>query len=119
MTGYVVRRSALSLTLLTALLAAGGTVLVLLGAPLWVPLAVSLGVVVGQWALSPLPVQWLVPAYELRYRKDGYDTVGYPRAETLAAIVEHRCREAGLRPVRLGVVDDGTPERVHLRPHPA
>ena len=109
MTGYVVRRSALSLALLTALLAAGGTVLVLLGAPLWVPLAVSLGVVVGQWALSPLLVQWLVPAYELRYREDGYDTVGYPRAEALAAIVEHRCREAGLRPVRLGVVDDGTP----------
>jgi Zn-dependent protease with chaperone function len=104
MTGYVLRRSVLSLALLTSLLAAGGAVLVELGVPVWVPLVLSLLVVAAQWAVSPYLVQWLVPATEVPRRGDGYAT-----DHVLGVLVARRCREAGVRPVRLGVVDDGTP----------
>jgi Zn-dependent protease with chaperone function len=108
-TGYVLRRSALSLGLLTALLAAAGALLVLWGAPVWLPFLLAGVVVTTQWALSPYLLQWLIPATELARRDDGYDTTRLPSAERLAGIVAHRCREAGVAPVRLGVVDDGTP----------
>ena len=124
MTGYVLRRSALALGLLGVLLAGAGALLSWWGAPVWVPFLLAVVVVAGQWALGPHLVQWLVPAHELRrlagghgtggydtsgYDTSGYDTSGYARARALADLVELRCREAGVRPVRLGIVDDGTP----------
>lgn len=105
MTGYVLRRSALALGLLTALLAAGGALLVALGLPVWVPGVLSLLVVTAQWALSPYLVQWLIPARELSRRPDG----GYETDHVLGELVARRCADAGVRPVRLGIVDDGTP----------
>ena len=105
MTGYVLRRSAVALGLLAALLAAGGAVLVGQGVPVWVPLVVSLVVLVAQWALSPYVVQWLIPAHELLRRPSG----GYETDYALGELVARRCAEAGVRQVRLGIVDDGTP----------
>ena len=104
MTGYVLRRSLLSLGLLSALLAAGGAVLLSLGAPLWLPIALAVVFVGGQWALSPYLVQWLIPATRVR-SVDGEYFTGHP----VGALLARRCREAGLPLVRLGIVEDGTP----------
>jgi Zn-dependent protease with chaperone function len=104
MTGYVLRRSALSLGLLTALLAAGGAVLISLGVPVWVPIVVAVLVVAGQYALAPYLVQWLIPAQRIEWVGDHYDT-----RHEVGEIIARRCAEAGLKPVRLGIVDDGTP----------
>ena len=104
MTGYVLRRSALSLSLLAALLAAGGGVLLWLGAPLWVPIVLALVFVGLQYAVSPFLIQWLIPATRIAWVDGRYDT-----DFEVGAIVARRCAEAGLRPVRLGIVDDGTP----------
>ena len=104
MAGYVLRRSVLSLTLLTALLAAGGAVLLWLGAPLWVPIVVALIVVAAQYALSPYLIQWLIPATRIAFVDGEYDT-----RHEVGAILARRCAEAGVRPVRFGIVEDGTP----------
>lgn len=104
MTGYVLRRSALSLGLLGLVLAAGGGALVWLGAPVWVPVVLAVVVVGLQYAVSPYLVQWLVPAHAVPWTADGYD-IAHPVGEVLA----RRCAEAGVAPVRLAVVDDGTP----------
>ena len=104
MAGYVLRRSAISLTLLAALLAAGGAVLIALGAPLWVPIVVALVVVAAQYALSPYLIQWLIPATRIAWVDGAYDT-----GHEVGAILARRCAEAGVRPVRFGIVEDGTP----------
>lgn len=104
MTGYVLRRSAFSLGVLAAFLAAGGAVLHLWGAPVWLPFLLATVVVTAQWAVSPNLVQWLIPATEVPAVDGGYDT-----GHELGEVVARRCREAGVRPVRLGIVDDGTP----------
>ncbi|WP_222193059.1 M48 family metalloprotease [Modestobacter italicus] len=104
MTGYVLRHSAISLTLLGALLAAGGGVLLLLGAPLWVPIVLAVVVVAAQYAIAPYLIQWLIPATRIAWTGDRYDT-----DHEVGALVARRCAEAGVRPVRLGIVDDGTP----------
>jgi len=104
MTGYVLRRSAISLSLLAALLAAGGGVLIVLGVPVWVPIVIAVLVVAGQYALAPYLVQWLIPATRIEWVGDRYDT-----EHEVGAIIARRCAEAGLKPVRLGIVDDGTP----------
>lgn len=104
MSGYVLRRSAGALGLLLVLLAASGAVLVALGVSVWVPAVLSVVLVAVQWAVSPYLVQWLVPANEVHRTDTGYDT-----DHVLGEIVARRCREAGVRPVRLGIVEDGTP----------
>lgn len=114
MTGYVLRRSLFSLTVLTGLVAAAGAVLLVWGAPVWLPFLLAVLLIGAQWALSPYLLGWLIPAFELprrggRYDSSAYDTSGYPRARELAGLVERRCSEAGVRLVRLGIVDDGTP----------
>jgi Zn-dependent protease with chaperone function len=103
-TGHVLRRSILTLGLLGALLAAGGAVLVWLGVPVWIPFVVAMLVVAAQWAASPYLIQWLVPADELERTADGYAT-----EHPLGELVARRCRDAGVPLVRLGIVDDGTP----------
>jgi Zn-dependent protease with chaperone function len=104
MSGYVLRRSALALGLLGVLLAAAGALLFWWGAPVWVPFVLAVVVVTGQWALGPYLVQWLIPATEVRCVDGRYDT-----RHALGAIVATRCAEAGVQPVRLGIVEDGTP----------
>lgn len=104
MTGYVLRRSALSLGLLATVLAAGGGALVWLGAPLWVPVVLAVVVVALQYAVSPYLVQWLIRAHPVPWTGDHYDI-----AHGIGEVLAKRCAEAGLRPVRLGIVDDGTP----------
>lgn len=105
MTWYILRRSVLTLGLLSALLAAGGAVLVNAGVPVWIPCALSLLVVGGQWALSPYLIAWLIPARELPRAAGG----GYETDHVLGALAARRCTEAGVRQVRLGIIDDGTP----------
>src|SRR2546427_3645843 len=51
-------------------------------------------------------MQWLVPATRIPVTPDGS---GYETDHVLGAIVARRCREAGIPLVRLGIVDDGTP----------
>ena len=62
MSGYVLRRSLLSLMTLGAILVIGGGVLVTMGVPVWVPLVVSLLLIGLQYAINPALLQWLVPA---------------------------------------------------------
>src|SRR5688572_26691437 len=62
LSGYLVRRSLVSMSALAALLLVGGTAMVLAGAPAALPLVLSVVVVGGQYALGPALVRWLVPA---------------------------------------------------------
>ena len=104
MSGYVLRRSLLSLGILVALLAAIGGVVVFLGVPVWVPVVVSLILVGFQYAVSPRLLEWLIPA-----RVIAWDGERYATDHRVGAMVARRCRDAGVAPVRLGVIDDGTP----------
>ncbi|MGY5884675.1 M48 family metalloprotease [Modestobacter lacusdianchii] len=104
MTGTVLRHSVLSLTLLAVLLAAGVGALLLLGAPLWVPVVLAVVVVSAQYAVAPYLIQWLIPARRIAWTGERYDT-----DLEVGAIVARRCAETGLKPVRLGIVEDGTP----------
>jgi Zn-dependent protease with chaperone function len=67
-------------------------------------LVIALGIVMVQWALGPTFVQWAIPAEEIAQDQNGYRTT-----EPIGAIVAHRCRDAGVPLVRLGVVDDDVP----------
>src|SRR5688572_4398801 len=103
---FVIRRSIPSLLMLLGLVFAGGAVLVWLGAPLWVPVALSLTIVLVQWLIGPRLVEWLIPADEIRRRADG---AGYETDDPFPRLVAHRCLEAGIPLVRLGIIDDGNP----------
>lgn len=104
MDGYLVRRSLLGLALLGMLLVAGGAALVRLGLPVSVPLTIAVLGAVLSWGLSPFLVQWLIPADEIPWTHEGYAT-----DRVLGEIVARRCVDSGLRPVRLGIIDDGSP----------
>jgi Zn-dependent protease with chaperone function len=106
MSGYVLRRSLLSLMMLGAILVIGGGVLVAMGVPVWVPLVFSLLLIGLQYAINPALLQWLVPASLVPLTPDGD---GYAIDHPVGAIVARRCREAGIPLVRLGIVDDGMP----------
>jgi Zn-dependent protease with chaperone function len=102
--GYVIRRSVPSALALPALLFVGGAMLVWLGTPVWVPVVLAVGLSLLQWAINPSILQWLVPADVIAADGDRYDT-----DHMLGEIVARRCREAGVPLVKLGVIDDGTP----------
>lgn len=104
MSGFLIRRSLPAMGALLGLLFLGGAFMVGLGAPLWLPFVVSVFVVGLQWAIAPRVIEWLVPARIAPRAAGGYDI-----DHALGRIVERRCEEAGLGLVRLGVVDDGTP----------
>lgn len=102
---FVVRRSVPSLFGLVGLLIAAGFAAVgFLGAPLWFPVVLAIGMMLVQFAVNPLVIQWLVPAVPVSHDGERYDT-DHPVGE----IVARRCREAGVPLVRLGIVDDGNP----------
>ena len=106
MSGYVLRRSLLSLMTLGVILVIGGGVLVAMGVPVWVPLVFSLLLIGLQYAINPALLQWLVPASLVPLTPDGD---GYAIDHPVGAIVARRCQQAGIPLVRLGIVDDGMP----------
>src|SRR5438309_3309421 len=103
--GFVLRRSLPSLSgLLALLVAVGFAAVAFLGLPLWFPIAFAVAIIALQYVINPFVIEWLVPALVIGRTADGYD-VGHP----VGALVARRCREAGIPLVRLGIVDDGTP----------
>jgi heat shock protein HtpX len=102
---FVLRRSLPSIGGLLALVLAVGLAAVLaLGFPLWFPAAFAIAVVLVQYAVNPLIIQWLVPATVIDHDGERYLT-DHPVGE----IVVRRCRAAGVPLVKLGFVDDGNP----------
>ena len=102
---YVIRRSIPSLAGLIALLmAVGFAAVAYAGAPLWFPVAFAIGLILLQYLINPFIIEWLVPAVLVARSGDGYAT-DHPVGE----LVARRCRDAGIPLVKLGIVDDGTP----------
>ncbi|MEW6475163.1 MAG: M48 family metalloprotease [Actinomycetota bacterium] len=102
---FVLRRSLPSLGgLVGLLLAVGFLAVATVGAPLWFPVALAIVVIVVQYAVNPLIIEWLVPAVVV-----AHDGQRYALDHPLCASVARRCRDAGIPLVRLAIVDDGTP----------
>jgi Zn-dependent protease with chaperone function len=92
----LLRRSLPSVTGLFAVLFAVGFV-ASLGMSLWFPAVFAIVVLGIQYVLNPWLIEWLVPASIV--------AADHPVAE----LVARRCADAGIPMVRLGLVDDGTP----------
>ena len=104
---YVWRRSALSMFTLASIMAlVGGLVVLLTSVSPAVPLVLSILIVFVQYAIGPVFIQWLVPAYVCTKLPDGS---GYADGQLLGQIVAKQCQLAGVPLVKLGVIDDGTP----------
>ena len=102
---FVLRRSLPSIGgLLALVLAVGVAGVFALGLPLWFPAVFAIAIVLLQYAVNPLIIQWLVPATVLEHDGERYRT-DHPVGE----IVARRCRDAGVPLVKLGFVDDGNP----------
>lgn len=102
---FVLRRSLPSIGgLLALVLAVGVAGVFALGLPLWFPAVFAIAIVLLQYAVNPLIIQWLVPATVLEHDGERYLT-DHPVGE----IVARRCRDAGVPLVKLGFVDDGNP----------
>jgi len=102
---FVLRKSLPSLTGLVALLlGVGFLAVVFLNAPVWFPIAFALAIVLLQYAINPRIIQWLVPAVVVPIENGRFATE-HPVGRLLA----ERCRQAGVPLVKLGIVDDGTP----------
>ncbi|MDQ4097330.1 MAG: zinc metalloprotease HtpX, partial [Actinomycetota bacterium] len=90
--------------LLALVLAMGFAAVPFLGAPVWFPVAFAIAVLLVQFVVNPFIIQWLVPATVIPH--DGHR---YAIDHPLGEIVARRCRDAGVPLVKLGIVDDGTP----------
>ncbi|MDQ3574906.1 MAG: M48 family metalloprotease [Actinomycetota bacterium] len=102
---FVLRKSLPSLGgLVGLLLAVGFAFTFAVGAPLWFPMAFAIVVVAIQYLVNPWLIQWLVPATVIDHAGGRYLT-DHP----VGAMVVRRCAEAGVPLVKLGIVDDGTP----------
>jgi Zn-dependent protease with chaperone function len=103
MSSFVLRRSLPSVSGLVALLfAVGFAAVYYLGMPLWFPAAFAVVMLLVQYLVNPWIVQWLVPAEIVADKKFATD---HPVVE----LVARRCAEARVPMVKLGIVDDGTP----------
>jgi Zn-dependent protease with chaperone function len=103
--GFVMRRSLPSVAaLLGLLLAVGAAAVVFAGAPLWFPAAFAVTVLAIEFAVNPVIIQRLIPATIVPN-----DGAAYLTDLPLGKVVARRCRDAGIPPVKLGVVDDGMP----------
>src|SRR5437764_5034606 len=103
--GFTIRRSLPSITgLLALLLIIGAAAVIFAGAPVWFPAVFAIGIIGLQFAINPLIIQWLVPASII-----DHDGSRYLTDHPVGAIVARRCRDAGVPLVKLGIVDDGTP----------
>ncbi|MDQ3946627.1 MAG: zinc metalloprotease HtpX [Actinomycetota bacterium] len=102
---FVLRRSLPMLgTLVGLLMGVGFLAVATVGAPVWFPVAFAIVVIIAQFAINPWIIEWLVPAVIV-----GHDAEGYTLDHPVSGIVARRCREAGIPLVKLGIVDDGTP----------
>ena len=105
MRGYVLRRSIPAIGGLVGLLAlVGMAAATFAGIPLWIPAVAAVVLGALQFLISPWIVQWLVPATVIP--NDGQR---YATDDRVGAMVARRCFDAGIPLVKLGVVDDGTP----------
>jgi Zn-dependent protease with chaperone function len=105
MSGVVARRMALVVGGLVGLvLAVGVAAVVVLGAPPWFPAIAAIVTVGLQYVVGPPLLRWLVPA-----RVIPHDGRTYATDDPIGALVARRCRDAGVPLVRLGIIDDGTP----------
>src|SRR5437588_327283 len=103
--GFTLRRSLPSITgLLALLLAVGVAAVIWAGAPVWFPAVFAIVLMLVQYAVNPLIIQWLVPASVIDHAGQRYLT-DHPVGE----LVARRCRDAGVPLVKLGIVDDGNP----------
>ncbi|MGQ0825491.1 MAG: zinc metalloprotease HtpX [Actinomycetota bacterium] len=101
----VLRRSLPSISVLLGLVLAVGVAAVLfLGAPPYFPAVFAIGFLLVQYLINPYIIQWLVPATVIEH-----DGSQYLTDHRVGAIVARRCADAGVPLVRLGIVDDGTP----------
>jgi Zn-dependent protease with chaperone function len=91
-------------TLVGLLMGVGFLAVATVGAPLWFPVAFAVVMIIVQFAINPSIIEWLVPAVIV-----GHDGERYALDHPVSAIVARRCREAGVPLVKLGIVDDGTP----------
>lgn len=102
---HVLRRSLPSIGgLLGLFLAVGFAITAVAGAPLWFPMAFAGAIVGVQYVVNPWLIQWLVPAGVI-----AHDGTRYATDHALGELVARRCRDAGIPLVKLGIVDDGTP----------
>jgi heat shock protein HtpX len=103
--GFTLRRSLPSITgLLALLIGVGFAAVVFAGAPLWFPIAFAVVMMLVQYAVNPLIIQWLVPAVVIEH-----DGQRYLTDHPLGELVARRCRQAGVPLVKLAIVDDGNP----------
>ncbi|MCA1846142.1 MAG: M48 family metalloprotease [Actinobacteria bacterium] len=86
------------------MLAVGFAAVAFLGAPVWFPMAFALALIGVQFAVNPLIIEWLVPGAVVPH-----DGTTYATDHPVGEIVARRCRQAGIPMVKLGIVDDGTP----------
>lgn len=102
---YVLRRSLPSIGgLIGLLLAVGVAAVAFADFPVWFPAAFALAMVGIQYLFNPWFIQWLVPATRIDHDGERYLT-----DHRVGDIVAQRCRDARVPLVRLGIVDDGTP----------
>jgi Zn-dependent protease with chaperone function len=102
---FVLKKSLPSVSgLLGLLLIVGFAFVYFLGAPVWFPMAFAVVLVAVQYLVNPWIIQWLVPATIIDNDGERYLT-----DHVVGARVARRCREAGVPLVKLGIVDDGTP----------
>src|SRR4051812_34562790 len=102
---FVIRKSLPSIAgLLGLLLVVGFAFVIFLGAPVWFPVAFAIVMVGVQFAVNPWVIQWLVPAVVIDQAGGRYLT-----DHVVGELVAQRCVEAGVPLVKLGIVDDGTP----------
>ena len=102
---FVLRKSIPSITgLLGLLLLVGFAAVWQLDAPLWFPMAFAIAMVALQYVINPWLIQWLVPAGVI-----DHDGTRYLTDHRIGELVAQRCRDAGVPLVKLGIVDDGTP----------
>jgi Zn-dependent protease with chaperone function len=71
---------------------------------LWFPAVFALAMIGLQFAVNPRIIEWLVPASVVARVGDGYAS-----DHRIGEIVARRCHLAGVPLVKLGIVDDGTP----------
>jgi heat shock protein HtpX len=103
--GVVVRRMVLSLGALVGLaLAVGVVAVVVADVPVWLPAAIAIAVVAAQFAVSPAVIRLVVPATVIPH-----DGQRYLTDDPVGELVARRCADAGIPLVRLGIIDDGTP----------
>src|SRR5438132_6087648 len=102
---FVLRRSLPSLGgMLALILGAGFAVVAFLHASVWFPFALAIAFTLLSYAINPWIIEHLVPASIIERTENGYRT-----EHPIGAMVAARCKQAGVPLVKLGIVDDGTP----------